>query len=414
MNPAAAATSAAAGWRWRHVLLAPHRLAFLLATLVLMAAALWWALVQLDRVGFGPHLPWALSPTLVHASVMTFGFIPLFFAGLLFTAGPRWLGVAGPSARQIAPSLLAQCGGWLLWLVGSHVHRALAGAGLGLALLGMVAVTLRFWRLIGASRMPDRLHAKLVGAALVTGCLCLAGMAGAVAADADGVARVFALGGLWGFVVVVYLTVAHRMIPFLGSEGLPWVLWLMLGTALFEVLAAVVEAAGVVSIEWTLLRGVLEVGAGACVVWLAVAWARTQNVRIRLLAMLHLGFVWLGAGLLLGGGARLAGLFTGVPVLPLAALHAVTLGCLGSLMLAMVTRVTCAHSGRAVVVDDRVWMLFWLLQLATVLRIAATVPVLPGPALLLAAACLWAGLLLTWGTRHGYWYGCLRADGRPG
>jgi uncharacterized protein involved in response to NO len=96
MNPAATAPSAAAGWRWRHVLLAPHRLAFLLATLVLVASALWWALVQLDRSGLGPALPWALSPSLVHATLMTFGFMPLFFAGFLFTAGPRWLGVAGP------------------------------------------------------------------------------------------------------------------------------------------------------------------------------------------------------------------------------------------------------------------------------------------------------------------------------
>lgn len=412
MNPAAAGMSAAARWRWRHVLLAPHRLAFLLATLVLVAAASWWALVQLDRAGLGPGLPWALSPSLVHAGVMTFGFIPLFFAGFLFTAGPRWLGVAGPSARQLAPSLLAQAGGWLLWLGGSHLHRSLAAAGLALALCGLGAVTLRFWRLVGASRMPDRLHPKLAGAALVAGCLCLAGMAGAVAAQADGVARVFALGGLWGFVVVVYLTVSHRMLPFFGTS--PWVLWLLLGTAGTEALAAGVDAAGWTAPAWTLARGLLALGAGGCVAWLAVAWSRRQTGRTRLLALLHIGFLWLGVGLALSGASQLAGLFAGAPVLPLAALHAITLGCLGSLMLAMVTRVTCAHSGRAVVVDDRVWILFWLLQLATVLRIAATVPAWPAAGLLPAAACLWAGLLATWGVRHGYWYGCLRADGRPG
>ncbi len=412
MNPAAAATSAAAGWRWRHVLLAPHRLAFLLATLVLVAAALWWTLALLDRAGVGPGLAWELSPSLVHAGVMTFGFMPLFFAGFLFTAGPRWLGVTGPSARQLAPALLAQAGGWLLWLVGSHLHRALAAAALVLALFGLGAVTLRFWRLVGASRMPDRLHPKLAGAALLVGCLSLAGMAGAVAADADGVARAFALGGLWGFVVAVYLTVSHRMLPFLGT--LRWVLWLLLGAAGTEALAAGVDAADWTAPAWTLLRGLLALGAGSWVLWLAVAWSRQQRGRTRLLALLHIGFLWLGAGFALSGVSQLAELFAGAPVLPLAALHAVTLGGLGSLMLAMVTRVTCAHSGRAVVVDDRVWMLFWLLQLATALRLAAAVPALPGAGLLLAAAGLWAGLVGTWGVRHGYWYGCLRADARPG
>jgi uncharacterized protein involved in response to NO len=170
-------------------------------------------------------------------------------------------------------------------------------------------------------------------------------------------------------------------------------LWLLLATAL-------VHAAGWEAPAWTLLRGVLDVAAGGCVLWLAVRWSRQQNLAIRLLAMLWTGFVWLGAGLLLAS------------VAPLAALHAIALGCLGSLMLAMVTRVSCAHSGRPVVVDRRVWILFWLLQLAAVLRIAAVVPALPAAPLLLAAAGLWAGVMLTGGMRHGAWYGCLPVDRR--
>lgn len=93
------------------------------------------------------------------------------------------------------------------------------------------------------------------------------------------------------------------------------------------------------------------------------------------------------------------------------------MGCLASLMLAMVTRVSCGHSGRALVADRIAWALFWLLQAATVLRIAAAVPGVPGvalPWLLLLAAGLWAGTMGAWGVRLGRWYGCLRADGRPG
>jgi uncharacterized protein involved in response to NO len=105
---------------------------------------------------------------------------------------------------------------------------------------------------------------------------------------------------------------------------------------------------------------------------------------------------------------------TGAAVLPLAALHAVTIGCLASLMLAMVTRVSCGHSGRPLVADNVVWLLFWLLQATAVLRIAATVPNAPMQDLLLTAALLWTALMLVWGLRYGSWYGRARADGRPG
>ena len=118
------------------------------------------------------------------------------------------------------------------------------------------------------------------------------------------------------------------------------------------------------------LRGVLEIGAGLVLLWLAVAWGLVQSLRIRLLAMLHLGFLWLGLALLLGGVSQLLAAFTGQAVLPLAPLHALTMGCLGSLMLAMVTRVSCGHSGRPLVADNLVWSLFWLLQAAVLLRIA--------------------------------------------
>ncbi len=161
-------------------------------------------------------------------------------------------------------------------------------------------------------------------------------------------------------------------------------------------------------------RGALELCAGAALVGLAFAWGLVQSLKIRLLAMLHLGFVWLGLALLLSGAAQLLGRFADEQVLALAPLHALTMGCLGSLMLAMVTRVTCGQRGHPVVADNAVWALFWLLQAVTLMRIAATVPGWPVQGLLTAAALLWAGLMLIWGIRYGSWYGRPRADGRPG
>ena len=409
-------------WHWRQLLQAPHRLGFALAMVVLAASAAWWAAVQLQRGGAGWAISYAVSPSLVHGTVMTFGFIPLFFCGFLFTAGPKWLGVRPLPARDIAPALCAQVVGWLMWLAGSHVHEMAAAAGLLVALVGMGRVTVLFCRFIVASAVPDRVHAKAVAVALIIGCTSLAGLGSALVAGADALARLCMLTGLWGFVVVVYLAVAHRMIPFFTSNATPmarawgawWVLWLMLGVAAFEVFAVWVEPwLGSVA-WWQLTRGLMELGAGAAVVALAVAWGLVQSLRIRLLAMLHLGFLWLGVALILGGAAQLLGWILHSSVLPLAGLHALTMGCLGSLMLAMVTRVSCGHSGRPLVADNLVWSLFWLLQAATVLRISAAVPALPSQALLTATALLWAVVMMTWGIRYGSWYGRPRADGRPG
>jgi uncharacterized protein involved in response to NO len=60
-----------------------------------------------------------------------------------------------------------------------------------------------------------------------------------------------------------------------------------------------------------------------------------------------------------------------------------------------------------------VWTLFWLLQLAVLLRIAAALESSPAW-LLILAALLWAGVMGVWALRLSGWYGRVRADGRPG
>ena len=423
MLPIQAITAQAhSAWRWRQLALAPHRLAFFLAMVVLVAASLWWAAVQFDRAGAGIGLRYAVSPTLVHSTVMTFGFMPLFFAGFLFTAGPKWLGVQAPTAREVTRPLVLMASGWLLWLVAAHVHLYLALAALLLVQAGLIAVTARFWRLVRASDAPDRVHAKTVGLALLAGIAIIGGLAISLMADTHAAARGFVLTGLWGFIIVVYLAVAHRMIPFFTSSTLPmvrawrpfWVLGVLLGMSGFE--AAAVWADGIFagSTPWLLARGIVELAAAAVLVWLVFAWGLVQSLKVRLLAMLHLGFLWLGLGLALAGASNVAAALTGTQVLPLAGLHAVTMGCLGSLMLAMVTRVSCGHSGRALVADTMLWSLFLLLQVATLLRIVAALPQAPAALVAAAAAGLWAVVMSLWGFRYGSWYGRARADGRPG
>ena len=416
-------------WRWQYLMLAPHRLGFFLAMVVLVASGAWWAVVQVARSTGGWGLHYALSPSIVHGAVMAFGFIPLFFSGFLFTAGPKWLGVDPLPVQSLRAPLVAQAAGWLLWLAGAHWRVDAALAGLALVCAGLVWMTLQFWGRVRLSQAEDQLHARVIGAACALGCLSLVALWLSLAAGSLALARAWVYTGLWGFVVVVYVTVAHRMIPFFTSSAMPmvqawrpfWVLWLMLAAAALQVLATWLEWAGVhastAGPAWVLLHGTLQLVVGGVLVWLACVWGLVQSLKNKLLAMLHIGFLWLGLAFLLGGVSQWLVWGLGTGALGLGALHALTMGCLASLMLAMVTRVSCGHSGRALVADRIAWTLFWLLQAATLLRIAASVPGVGGVAwawLLPVAALLWAGTMGVWGVRLGSWYGRLRADGRPG
>ena len=408
-------------WRVRYLMLAPHRLGFFLAMVVLVASGLWWALVQLDRSTGWLALPSVISPTLVHSAVMAFGFIPLFFSGFLFTAGPKWLGVEAPLAKDLRVPLFSLAAGWLLWLVGAHLHAGVAWAGLALACFGLVWMTVQFWGRIRRSQAPDQLHARVIGTACMVGCASLAGLLLSLVFEAHAAARAWVFTGLWGFVVVVYVTVAHRMIPFFTSSVLPmieiwrpfWVLWLMLGIAAFEVLALWVDWALPPPRWWTLLVMAVEIAVGAVLIWLAVVWGLVQSLKIRLLAMLHVGFVWLGLALLYSAASQALWLATGQPVLGLGALHALSMGFLGSIMVAMVTRVSCGHSGRALVADNPVWAMFWLLQVAIGVRLLAAVQGMP-MWLTALAALLWTAIVTAWALRYANWYGRPRIDGKAG
>lgn len=391
--------------------------------LVLGAASIWWLAVHVGRQWGVLALPAAVAPTLGHAAVMVLGFMPLFFAGFLFTAGPRWLSVPPHTPTKTAPCMAAQAAGWLLWLAAQHSAAWLAVAGAALAALGQVQMAWLFGRLVAASGEEDKVHATTVGVALAFGALCTLGMAAALAAGEALLALMCVRTALWGGITAVYVTVAHRMIPFFTSNALPgrqkwrpfWVLWLMLGMVAFEVLALWVRHAATDTPPpaWLAAQAVVELAGGAALLWLAAVWGVVPSLKIRLLAMLHLGFAWLGLALLYSAASCAVELVAGAPLLGLGAVHALGMGFLGSVMLAMVTRVSCGHSGRELTADDFVWRLFLAFQGVVLLRLLAAVQRAPQWMALLAAL-LWTLIMLMWALRYGNWYGRPRVDGKPG
>ena len=410
-------------WRFARLLAAPHRLAFTAAALLLAGTALWWALVLAARAA-GVALPWAVPAPVAHGLLMALGFMPLFFIGFLFTAGPRWLGLPEVKAVSLRWPVASMVGGWALAMPGFHLAAGLAAAGVAAVALGWSLAWWRFVQLLLTSRVPDKLHATLVAAAGGIGAAALwLSVAALAAGDTAGVRAATQLA-LWGFLAPVFVTVSHRMLPFFTASAVPSVaawrpnalLGLMLAALFAELPFALAELWW-----WPLppaaraLQAALEAPAALLLLWMALRWGLVQSLKIRLLAMLHLGFVWLGVAFALAALSHALMAWRGPEhSLGLAPLHALTMGYLGSTVLAMATRVTAGHSGRPLAADDLVWALFRVLQVAVLLRLASVLWPQQAAVLLLAAVAAWVLAMGGWAWRYGGWLGRPRADGRPG
>ncbi len=432
--------STSSRWQFRWLLAAPHRVAFAAAATVFGTSAVWWAAALLAR-GLSLAWPWALPPATVHGLLMGFGFMPMFFAGFLFTAGPKWLRVPPLEARALVAPLGLQLAGWGVLLLAAHglgyvaigegsgAAEVAGGLGVAAVAFGWSCIGWRFFGLLRTSRVEDRLHARLIATAAACGAFALWSAAIALATGHYGAVRAATLGGLWGYIGLVYLAVADRMIPFFDSSAFPRVaarapLWLLsLLIALFGLEAALAAAdalTGPLGAPLLAAQAAVELPVGLLLLGLAVRWGLLRNVRIRLLAMLYTGFVWLGLAFVLAGLSHTLQA-AGAGSLGLAPLHAYTMGFLGSTLVAMATRVSSGHGGRSVAADDFAWALFWLLQFAVVARIAAGVlegiggaAFAAGLPLTIVAAFAWAGACGAWALRYGGWFGRARIDGRPG
>ena len=400
-------------WQWRQVGAQRYGAGFATGSCVLLVISLWWALVQLDHASGWPGLRWALPPGVAHAVVMVFGFLPLFIAGFAITAVPRWLQAAPPSVGPLVPALVLQGLGWALWIAGAHAATAVATAGLLCAAGGLGAVAWWLARLLLAGPSRERLHATLIAFALGAGVAALLATGVLVRSGRWGLVLALAHTSLWGVVAVVFVTAAHRLLPHLEGGnatavrlfGPHWMLWLLLVAALLQAAAPLLQAAGLDGPLWRASRDQVGLLAGCCVLRACVAWPRLRPLRTRLVRALHLGVCWLGAALLAGALLDAASAALPIARLSLASSHAVAIGALTTLLVAMVTRVVCSHSGRAATLDRLTWSMVLLLQCVALLRIAASVGGRWSGTLLLLAATGWAVALGGWSLRLLSWLG---------
>jgi uncharacterized protein involved in response to NO len=143
-------------------------------------------------------------------------------------------------------------------------------------------------------------------------------------------------------------------------------------------------------------------------------WQFRRSFHARLLAMLHIAFLWLGIAMLLFTLQSLALLVTGSDPIGRAALHALCIGFFTSMIVAMASRVMLGHSGRKLSADTLTWATLLGVNVAALLRIGGEWWPAGGAWLNLLAGIVWLSALLPWVLRHLPMLLEPRVDGQPG
>ncbi len=98
---------------------------------------------------------------------------------------------------------------------------------------------------------------------------------------------------------------------------------------------------------------------------------------------------------------------------PIAAQHALTVGAIGTMTLAVMSRAALGHTGRALVAPPAVVLAYGLVSLAAAARLAAASAAVAVPALVVAAAA-WTAAFAAFTAVFAPILWRPRPDGRPG
>jgi uncharacterized protein involved in response to NO len=153
--------------------------------------------------------------------------------------------------------------------------------------------------------------------------------------------------------------------------------------------------------------GVLLLVAGVLNLWRVAQWRGLATLGEPLLAILHLGYLWIVLGAALLGGAMLS------PRIPeAAAIHALTAGAIGTMVLAVMTRVARGHTGRPLEADALTSLIYVAVVASAAVRVAAAFADTWSMVLLVVAAALWVASFALFVVAYGPWLVSPRADAR--
>lgn len=341
-----------------------------------------------------------------HVHEMLFGYTGGVVVGFLLTAVPNWTGRL-PVVRTPLALLFG------LWLAGRAAMLAmalngdLAGAAWpliidGLFLFAMAGVV---WREVLAGR-----NWRNVPVAVMVTLLALANAGFHLEAGAGGVATLSTRLGL-AVVALLIAVIGGRVTPSFTrnwqiKRGGP----LPAVAGRLDAVTLAVTAAGLVA--WSVAptqpaAGALLLASGGLNLFRLIRWRGDATGAEPLVWILHLGYLWLAAGLIL------TGLSVAAPGLvpPSVGVHALTAGAIGVMTLAIMTRASRGHTGRPLTAGRMEVLIYALVNAAALTRVVGGLsPTLYQP-LLIASAALWSAAFLAFAVGYAPMLLSPRPDG---
>src|SRR5262245_37334081 len=324
-------------------------------------------------------LPTVFNPIDWHIHEMLFGYVAAIIAGFLLTAIPNWTGRLPVNGYPLA-ALAA------LWAAGrvAVATSAITGAGIAavidiafLATLAAVAV-----REIVAGQNWRNLRVLIVLGVLIAGNIVFH-----IEAIWWGTAQYGVRLGISAVICLIML-VGGRIVP---SFTRNWLVRMNPGRlprpfARFDALslgAGAVALASWIAFPQLAVSGALLTAAGLLHAARLARWAGDRTLGDRLVLVLHLAYGFVPIGFLLLGASILW-----PSRLPASAgLHAWTVGAIGLMTLAVMTRASLGHTGQMLVASPTTQMIYFAALTAAVIRIAAAFE--PSIELLHGAAVVW-------------------------
>jgi uncharacterized protein involved in response to NO len=326
----------------------------------------------------------AFSPRDWHVHELLFGYVPAIVAGFLLTAIPNWTGrlplqgppLAGLVAFWLAGRFAVTLSGSIGWLAAALLDSTFLAA--------MVAAVTR--EIVAGKNWRNLKMAGLLGA------LALANVAFHLEAHFAGAALYTTRFGI-AVTLMLIMVVGGRIIP---SFTRNWLARRGPGRLPAPsdrhdencILLSACSLALWVAVPDELPTGIMLIAAAAFNVARLCRWAGDRTIADRLVLVLHVGYLFVPVGFLLGGLAAF-----GI-VAPSAGIHAWTVGAIGIMTLAVMSRASLGHTGRALVASPGLQAVYALATLAAVSRVCAAAHPAWGDVLLPLSALAWTGAFL--------------------
>lgn len=361
-----------------------------------LAAGLWAAAaigLWIAVLTWGLPLPTRFDPLTWHIHEMLFGFVLAAIAGFLLTAIPNWTGrrpVSGPLLGALVS----------LWALARIDSLACEWIPPWLAILADIAFPLALAAVVAREIIAarNRRNMPIIAPVIVLGA---ANLLVDLSIEGFGTLAAYGWRAALAAILILISVIGGRIVPTFTRN------WLVK-----RKVAVLPAAAG------TLDRGSLGVLHAALMIWVFLPQARVTGIALLagaainlwrllrwrgidtrsepLLLILHVGYGWLVIGVAALGVATLDAAF------PLnAAIHTLTVGAIGTMILAVMTRVTRGHTGNELSADGPTIVTYGLVMLAAIARISAEFALAQRETLLVASAGLWIGAFALFALRYG-------------